>query len=164
MQRYADECQSYLEELFSMQRDGDGHIEPVLISEMRLFRLRQCRQKAEQLKQAIADDKGFLMPFLQDERKLKREARKIDLEFEHKKIAFLNDGSTQYSVLKQKKAWVQNEIATIEQDLQRLKSYYKAPAKTKVKVLGLYVGLAVVLSYFFFYAKGIIDTAMQSMT
>lgn len=157
---YIDELRSFIGELFFMRTDEEGRPEPVMISEMRLFRLRECKNRIQELKDKLDDQPSFLVPFLQDNRKLEKEQLKINLEFESKKVNFLDGESNQYDSLQRKVAKSERTISQIDKELERMKTYYKAPASTKWKVLVLYIGLAAVLSYFYFYAQQIVDKAV----
>ncbi|HET7657722.1 MAG TPA: site-2 protease family protein [Bacillales bacterium] len=157
---YIRSLRDYLDELFFMRVDEDGSPEPVLISEMRLFRLREVRNRAEQLKERLQDASSFAIPFLQDEKKLKKERLLIDLEYEKKTEYFLDGESTEYDVLKHRISEAEKQVLLMDKELERLKTYYKAPASTKVKVLILYIGLAAVLSFFYFYGQQIANIAL----
>lgn len=152
---YIRSLRSYLDELFTMRIDEDGHPEPVLISEMRLFRLREVRGRAQELREKMAGDSSFAIPFLQDEKKLRRKKREIDFEYEKKREYFLDSYSLQYDVLKQQIAEAERQVRRFDEELDRLKTYYEAPASTKWKVLVLYALLAAVLSFFYFYGQQI---------
>jgi Zn-dependent protease len=159
-QRYIQELRTMLDELFFMRIDEDGNPEPVLISEMRLFRLREVRNHQEELKKWLEKHSSFLIPFLQDDRKLEREKAKIDFEFEKRKEDFLDGYSTEYESLKRKITELENEVQRIDKELNRMHTYYKAPASTKWKVLVLYIALAAVLSFFYFYGHRLVESVL----
>lgn len=160
-QEHVQDLQALMDELFFMRRDEEGQLEPVVISEMRLFRLRECRNRAQGLKDDLEDKSSFYFPFLQDEQKLRKEQLKIDLEFESKKINFLDGDSTQYDHLKSKVTQSEKDIKRIEGELEHLHAYYQAPTSTKWKVLVLYVALAAVLGFFYISAQQGMDNVIQ---
>lgn len=158
---YTRNLRTYLDELFFMQTDEDGNLEPVLISEMRLFRLREVRNQAEVLKDQLPQASSFAIPFLQDEKKLRKEKLMIDLEYAKKMENFLDGVSTEYDILKKKISDSEKEVLNMDKELKRFKTYYKAPASTKWKVLVLYLALAGVLSFFYFYGQQIAHSALS---
>ncbi|HET7629647.1 MAG TPA: site-2 protease family protein [Bacillales bacterium] len=158
---YLGELRQMLEELFFMRIDEGGMPDPVLNSDVRFFHLRQVRMKIGELKEELKERSGFLIPFLQDEKKLKRKRLEIDLEYERKKEAFLDGMSTEYDDLKAKIAEAEAAIPRMEKELERMKTYYQAPASTKWKVLVLYLALAAVLSFFFFYGERIASAVLM---
>lgn len=103
-QEHIQDLQGFMDELFFMRRDAEDRVEPVVISEMRLFRLRESRTQAQDLKKELDAKPSFYFPFFQDQQKLRKEQLKIDLEFETKKINFLDGDSIQYESLKNKVA------------------------------------------------------------
>ncbi|HET7577746.1 MAG TPA: site-2 protease family protein [Bacillales bacterium] len=152
---FIEELGTYLDELFFMRMDEDGQPEPVLISEMRLFRQRQIRNQAAALKEKIEQEPSFTIPFLQDEKKLHKKQLEIDLYYTVEAERFLDGTSTQYDAMKQKIHKAEQEIGQMDKELERLRTYYKAPASTKWKVFVLYIGLAAVLSFFYFYGQNL---------
>lgn len=158
---YSRKLRSYLDELYFIRTDEDGNMEPVLISEMRLYRLRETKNDSEELKRKLDDVSSFAIPFLQDDKKLKKEKRMIDLEYEKRTEHFLDGASTEYEALKKKISDAEKEVLSLDKELERYKTYYKAPASTKWKVLVLYIGLAAVLSFFYFYGQQIAHSALH---
>lgn len=158
---YLRELNEFADELYFMRVDDAGRPEPVLIPEMRMFRLREARNRQHELKRQIEEHRSFAIPFLQDEKKLKQKKLEVDLEFEKKKEDFLDGWSTEYDSLKRKMAESEKDVKGMEEELSRMHTYYQAPTATKWKVLGLYVGLAAVLSFFYFYGQQIVNTAVM---
>lgn len=158
---YAQELQGYEDELFDRRVDDEGQIESVVISEMRLFRLRTCRNRYQEIKEKLAAKSSFYFPFLQDKQKLEKEQLNIDLEFEDRKIHLLEADNLPYEQLQQKIAKSQNESRQMEDELEKMRTYYQADTPTKWKVLGLYVALAAVLAFFYIEAKQGIDAVIQ---
>lgn len=160
-QEHIQDLQGFMDELFFMRRDAEDRVEPVVISEMRLFRLRESRTQAQDLKKELDAKPSFYFPFFQDQQKLRKEQLKIDLEFETKKINFLDGDSIQYESLKNKVAQAEKGAKQIEDELEHMHSYYQAPAATKWKVLVLYIALAAVLAFFYVYAQQGIDNVIR---
>ncbi|HEX7066355.1 MAG TPA: hypothetical protein VF199_14900, partial [Bacillales bacterium] len=77
-----------------------------------------------------------------------------------KKIHFLDGFSTAYDSMKRKISEAERDVRRIEEELERLRTYYEAPASTKWKVLVLYIGLAAVLSFFYIYGQQITNQVL----
>lgn len=155
---YIRALRTYLDELFFMKIDEEGQPESVLISEMRLFRLREVRNRAEELRRKLADESSFAIPFFQDAKKFRRKKMEFEFEYEKKSEYFLDSDSLQYEVLKRKISEAERDVRRIDKELDKIRTYYEAPASTKWKVLILYVVLAAVLSFFYFYGQQIAHT------
>lgn len=160
LQSFIKETRELLDELFFMRVDEEGRPEPILISEMRLFRLREARNRVETLKDQLKKTSSFAIPFLQDEKKLRRKRLEIELDYVMKKIHFLDGFSTAYDSMKRKISEAERDVRRIEEELERLRTYYEAPASTKWKVLVLYIGLAAVLSFFYIYGQQITNQVL----
>lgn len=114
-----------------------------------------------------AEKKRFYFPFLQDDKRFKMDRRQIDRiyatitwelyqQWERTPVLFADSDPNQpipSPILAEALRDANDKLVKIEEQLQRLTSYYEAPAKTKWKVLAAYLGLAAVLSFFFFYAN-----------
>jgi len=111
--------------------------------------------------------KGFLVPFLQDEKRFKRDRLRIDKVYLHRKwelfkqwerepFSFLDGDPFQpapSAVLAEAEQKARQRLAEVDEHMQQLTTYYTAPASTKWKVLIAYLGLAAVLSGFFVYGQ-----------
>ncbi|GED67836.1 site-2 protease family protein [Brevibacillus reuszeri] len=114
--------------------------------------------------------KGFLMPFLQDEKRLERDKLKLDKVFMHKKwelfkqwerepVQFIDSDPFRPApseVLSEGERVARTRLKEVDEQMHRLTTYYEAPASTKWKVLAAYLGLAAVLSAFFVYGQQIL--------
>jgi len=112
-----------------------------------------------------ASRKRWYIPFVQDEERLVQERARIDRYYAERTMTLLkeweyeparfedNDAGTPAPSLLLARA--DREAAEheerIDTELERLRTYYEAPASVKWKVLAAYLGLAVVLSAFLFY-------------
>ena len=102
--------------------------------------------------------KGFLMPFLQDEKRLERDKLKLDKVFMHKKwelfkqwerepVQFIDSDPFRPApseVLSEGERVARTRLKEVDEQMHRLTTYYEAPASTKWKVLAAYLGLAAV--------------------
>jgi Zn-dependent protease len=159
-EEYIRELRVMMDDLFFMRIDEEGAPDPVLNSDVRFFWLRRVKGKADELKEKLNEQSSFAIPFLQDEKKLKRKRLEIDLEYERKKENFLDGISTDYDGLKRKITEAEALVGEMDKELDRLKTYYQAPASTKWKVLVLYLALAAVLSFFYFYGQNIASSVL----
>lgn len=161
---YISELNSLMDDMYFVRMNQEGEPEPVLMSDMRVFKIREYRNRQQELKQEIEDRSSFLIPFLQDRKKLERDRLKIELEFENKKEQFVDGFSTEYESLKRKISESENELKRIEEKEEKLQTYYDAPAKTKWTVLVLYIGLAIILSAFLVYGMNIMESHSDLMS
>lgn len=111
--------------------------------------------------------KGYLIPFLQDEKRFQRDRlrldkvylyRKWDLfkQWEREPVLFPSGDPFQPApseVLAEAEQKALQRLAEVDEQMHRLTTYYAAPASTKWKVLVAYLGLAAVLSGFFVYGQ-----------
>ncbi|MBG9567281.1 site-2 protease family protein [Brevibacillus agri] len=115
-------------------------------------------------------DKGFLVPFLQDEKRLIRDRKRLDKvymnrkwelfkQWEREPILFIDSDPLRPApseLLREAEQMARQRLTEIEEQMHRLTTYYVAPAATKWKVLAAYLGLAAVLSAFFVYGQQIL--------
>lgn len=111
--------------------------------------------------------KGFLIPFLQDEKRFKRDRLRLDRVYAHRKwdlfkqwerepVAFLDSDPFRpapSAILIEAEQTAMQRLTEVEEQMHRLTTYYTAPASTKWKVLIAYLALAAVLSGFYMYAQ-----------
>lgn len=111
--------------------------------------------------------KGFLVPFLQDEKRFKRDRLRLDKVYMHRKwdlfkqwerepVLFVDSNPFQpapSAVLQEAEHAARHRLAEVDEQLHRLTTYYVAAAYTKWKVLAAYLALAAVLSAFFLYSQ-----------
>lgn len=111
--------------------------------------------------------KRFYLPFFQDEQRFQADRNRIDhlydtltwevfQQWERTPVHFFDSDPNQpipSPILSEASRDASNKLTKLEEQLQRLSSYYEAPAKTKWKVLAAYLSLAAVLSVCFFYAN-----------
>jgi len=112
-----------------------------------------------------------LIPFLQDEEKLAREQVRMDRQFAERMLALLQEWEyepVQYEdgdpdkpipshLLTDEVRKTEEVIAGVDEELQRYRTYYEAPASVKWKVLAAYLLLAGVLSVFMLYGHRIME-------
>jgi Zn-dependent protease len=112
-----------------------------------------------------------LIPFLQDEERIARDRVRIDAEFADRTLGLLLEWEhqpVQYedadpskpipSELLENVVRITGErIGVLEQELHRYRTYYVAPASVKWKVLGAYLLLAAVLSFFMIYGHRLME-------
>jgi Zn-dependent protease len=112
-----------------------------------------------------------LIPFLQDEERIARDRVRIDAEFADRTLSLLLEWEhqpVQYedadpskpipSELLENVVRITGErIGMLEQELHRYRTYYVAPASVKWKVLGAYLLLAAVLSFFMIYGHRLME-------
>jgi Zn-dependent protease len=117
------------------------------------------------------EKKRFFLPFLQDEQRFAADRLRIDRvyaelawnlfqQWERTPVLFWEADPNQPQpspLLMEAARDARNRLTQIEEQLQRLTSYYESSPQTKWKVLGAYLGLAAVLSLFFLYASSIIE-------
>jgi len=115
------------------------------------------------------EKKRFYVPFLHDEQRFSADRQKIDRmygtitwelyqQWERTPVLFADSDPNQpipSPILVQAMHDADEKLKSLDEQLQRLTTYYEAPAKTKWKVLAAYLGLAAVLSICFFYATGV---------
>ncbi|WP_134685767.1 site-2 protease family protein [Brevibacillus migulae] len=115
------------------------------------------------------EKRRFYVPFLHDEQRLASDRQKIDRiygtitwelyqQWERTPVLFADSDPNQpipSPILAGAKHDADEKLKSIDEQLQRLTTYYEAPASTKWKVLAAYLGLAAVLSLCFFYANTI---------
>jgi Zn-dependent protease len=111
--------------------------------------------------------KGFLVPFLQDEKRQQRDYLRLDKvylnrqwdlfkQWEREPVLFIDQDPFRpapSSVLGEAEQVARMRLAEVDEQMHRLTTYYQAPASTKWKVLAAYLGLAAVLSAFFIYGQ-----------
>nr|WP_239565284.1 site-2 protease family protein [Brevibacillus fulvus] len=167
--------EGYQAELLAYERDKLQEILAQLKLWPQMDSFGEVRAQLYFAKQSAAshfhEKRGFTIPLLQDQTKLKREKARLDLQYaelawnlfqawERSPIAF-NDGDPLQPlpapVLRQATEQGEEKLQKIETDLQRLTTYYQAPARTKWKVLAAYLGLALVLSVFFLFGTEIME-------
>ncbi len=114
-----------------------------------------------------AEKKRFYFPFLQDDKRFEADRRQIDRiyasitwelyqQWERTPVLFADSDPNRpipSPILAEALRDANDKLAKINEELQRLTTYYEAPAKTKWKVLAAYLGLAAVLSVCFYYAN-----------
>ncbi len=119
--------------------------------------------------EVLAKQGGWLIPFLQDERRFARDKARIDydmartkrdllVQWERTPVSFLNGDPLQpvtSPILAEACMEAEERVRVLDEQLQRLNTYYEAPASTKWKVLAAYLGLALVLSAFLLYGNDI---------
>jgi Zn-dependent protease len=112
-----------------------------------------------------------LIPFLQDEEKLDRERVRMDREFAERTLALLQQWEyepVQYeegdpsrpipsTLLLETGEKAEANIRELDEELNRYRTYYEAPAAVKWKVLAAYLLLAGVLSAFMLYGHRIME-------
>lgn len=112
-------------------------------------------------------EKGFLFPFLQDDKRLLRDQTRLDKvydyrlmetwrKWEREPVLFVDSDPNQpipSEALAEADQQARERLEEVEEQMHRLSTYYEAPASTKWKVLGAYLGLAAVLSVFFVYSQ-----------
>lgn len=111
--------------------------------------------------------KGYLVPFVQDEKRFKRDRLRLDKVYMHRKwdlfkqwerepVLFIDGDPFQpapSTVLAEAEQKATQRLAEVDEQMHRLTTYYTAPASTKWKVLVAYLALAAVLSVFFMYGQ-----------
>lgn len=115
----------------------------------------------------IKPHKGFLVPFLQDDKRFLRDRQRLDnvylhrlwdlfRQWEREPIQFVDGDPFHHApspLLSEAEKVARQRLAEVEEQMHRLTTYYEAPAATKWKVLAAYLGLAAVLSAFFLYGQ-----------
>lgn len=115
----------------------------------------------------IEPHKGFLVPFVQDEKRLQRDRLRLQKVYLHRKwelfkqwerepVLFIDSDPFRPApseVLTEGQRVARERLAEVDDQMHRLTTYYEAPASTKWKVLAAYLGLAAVLSGFFVYGQ-----------
>lgn len=111
--------------------------------------------------------KGYLIPFLQDDKRLRRDRLRLDKVYKHRAwdvykqwerelVLFIDADPLQpapSAVLGEAREKALQRLSEVEEQMHRLTTYYVAPASTKWKVLAAYLGLAAALSAFYLYAQ-----------
>ncbi|QRG68393.1 site-2 protease family protein [Brevibacillus choshinensis] len=111
--------------------------------------------------------KGFLIPFLQDEKRFKRDQLRLDKvylyrkwelfkQWEREPVMFIDGDPFQpapSAALQEAEHKAVQRLGEVDEQMHRLTTYYTAPASTKWKVLIAYLALAAVLSGFFVYGQ-----------
>ncbi|RBW68988.1 site-2 protease family protein [Bacillus taeanensis] len=115
------------------------------------------RKQERQMMSNIKQKRSFFIPFLQDKERFKYDQQKVEFEFLEKKKHLLTVFSMDSENLTRKIHSEEKELMNLKENMARLKTYYEAPKKTKWLVLVLYVGLAAVLSLFFWYGTNIME-------
>ncbi|RNB78193.1 site-2 protease family protein [Brevibacillus panacihumi] len=119
-------------------------------------------ERASRLAQ-LPPQKGFLIPFLHDEKRLQRDRERLDKvytnrllelfrEWEREPVLFIDSDPNRPApspTLEEGERVARQRLTEVEEQMHRLSTYYVAPASTKWKVLAAYLGLAAVLSIFF---------------
>lgn len=121
------------------------------------------------------EKKRFYIPFIQDEQRLQKEMALIDRHYaeaawmlfqqwERTPVSFLDgdpDRPLPSPLLEEAIGDGYAHLHRIEEQLQRLTTYYQSPASTKWKVLAAYLGLAIVLSLFLLYGSAELEQHRQ---
>jgi Zn-dependent protease len=116
-------------------------------------------------------NKRFFLPFLQDDKRFAVDRARIDRlyaelawnvyqQWERTPVLFLDADPEQplpSPILMEASRDAERQLSLIENQLERLSSYYEAPAGTKWKVLIAYLALAAALSVAFWYGSSIIE-------
>ncbi|WP_421617026.1 site-2 protease family protein [Brevibacillus sp. TJ4] len=119
----------------------------------------------------MPEQKGFLFPFLQDEKRLLRDQKRLDKmyarqlkdtwrKWEREPVLFVDSDPNQpvpSEALTEADKQARERLEEVEEQMHRLSTYYEASASTKWKVLFAYLGLAAVLSGFFVYSQQIMS-------
>jgi len=110
---------------------------------------------------------GILLPFLQDDKRLARDQKRLDLvytqrlletfrKWEREPVLYLDSDPSRpvpSEVLGEADQAALQRLKEVEEMMHRLSTYYESSASTKWKVLLAYLGLAAVLSFFFVYSQ-----------
>lgn len=118
----------------------------------------------------LPPNKGFLIPFLHDDKRFARDRERLDKvyvnrlvdlfrQWEREPVHFIDSDPNRpapSSVLLEGEQVARQRLEEVEEQMHRLTTYYVAPASTKWKVLIAYLALAGVLSVFFVYSQQIL--------
>jgi Zn-dependent protease len=113
----------------------------------------------------------FFLPFLHDDRRFERDRILLDKLYaertwelfqlwERTPVLFLDGNPLQpvpSPLLTEAEQEARDRLRKVEEQLERLTTYYESTAKTKWKVLAAYLGLAAVLSLFLLYGSSILN-------
>lgn len=127
--------------------------------------------QANDASQTEASTRKRPIPFLHDDERLARDQARIDRQYANLTLALIQEWEhkpVQYedmdpsrpipsTLLMEAEAKADERINQLEEELQHTRSYYKAPASVKWKVLIAYFVLAGVLSLFMVYGHRIME-------
>jgi Zn-dependent protease len=115
----------------------------------------------------LEPSKGFLIPFLHDDKRFARDSERLDKVYVHRlldlfrqwerePVTFIDSDPNRPApsqTLVEGAQVALHRLSEVEGQMHHLKTYYIAPASTKWKVLIAYLALAGVLSGFFVYTQ-----------
>jgi Zn-dependent protease len=116
----------------------------------------------------------FFLPFLEDDKRFARDQILLDKayaerawelfqQWERTPVLFIDsdpDRPAPSPLLAEAEQGARERLTKVEDQLNRLATYYEAPPSTKWKVLAAYLALAAVLSLFLMYGSAIMDRSM----
>jgi Zn-dependent protease len=115
------------------------------------------RKQEHQILGDVKQKRSFFIPFLQDKERFEWDKQKVEVEFLQKQKQLVTLLSISKEDLVRKINSEQKELFILKENIDRLKTYYEASKKTKWIVLLLYIGLAAILSLFFWYGTNIME-------
>jgi Zn-dependent protease len=121
----------------------------------------ELSNKRDENKMQLKGMRKFYFPIFEDSKKLKKIVLNFELSLIDLRIScVLLDSSVEIGIFSPAKVFtdtLEKMIGNNQEEIQKMKSYYKTDMKTKVKWLVLYLGLALVLAICLVYGTSIMD-------